>query len=120
MRSKILPQSLPLQAAVSLMSVSIIHAPFSVLCAVLIWALNAAASGDRNLTHWTKGTSALIGIPPLQTDEPLVGWRDPFIFEQRHNADGVLEWGMLMGSGRKNIGGSVMIYRSADLTSGVP
>lgn len=82
--------------------------------------LPAAASGDRNLTHWTKGTSALIGIPPLQTDEPLVGWRDPFIFEQRPNADGVLEWGMLMGSGRKNVGGSVMIYRSADLTSGVP
>ena len=48
---------------------------------------------------------------------PLVGWRDPYIFEFKGQG-GKLEWGMLMGSGLKGKGGAVMIYRSDDLSSG--
>ena len=47
----------------------------------------------------------------------LVGWRDPYIFETKSKDSG-REWGMLLGSGIKGKGGSVMIYRSKNLKSG--
>lgn len=46
---------------------------------------------------------------------PLVGWRDPYIFEVGGSGR---QWGMLMGSGLKGRGGAVMIYRSNSLLGG--
>ena len=57
----------------------------------------------------------MIANPPPSM--ALVGWRDPYIFETR-SADSEREWGMLLGSGIKGKGGSVMIYRSKSLRSG--
>ena len=47
----------------------------------------------------------------------MVGWRDPYIFEVKGEGD-FEEWGILIGSGHKKTGGTVMIYRSAQLSSG--
>ena len=66
---------------------------------------------------WTKQEQPFLGLPPA--DMPLVGWRDPFIFEFK-GQDGFQEWGMLLGSGIKGQGGSIMIYRSSELTGGAP
>ena len=49
---------------------------------------------------------------------PLVGWRDPFIFETKGKEGNGHEWGMLMGAGIKGKGGAVMIYRSTSLHEG--
>lgn len=57
----------------------------------------------------------MIANPPPSMS--LVGWRDPYIFETR-SVDSEREWGMLLGSGLKGKGGSVMIYRSKSLRSG--
>lgn len=55
----------------------------------------------------------MLQFPPVNL--PLVGWRDPYIFERGGNGK---EWGMLMGSGLKGKGGAVLIYRSDDLLTG--
>jgi hypothetical protein len=75
-----------------------------------LWQWHA---GDQLLTAWRKESQVLIEYPPANM--PLVGWRDPFIFEFGGDGRG---WGMLMGSGIKNQGGAVMIYRSESLRSG--
>lgn len=58
----------------------------------------------------------MIPLPP--PNMALVGWRDPFIFETKGKSGNGREWGMLIGSGVKNLGGAVLIYRSTDLLSG--
>jgi beta-fructofuranosidase len=65
---------------------------------------------------WHKSAEPLIAMPPPSI--PLVGWRDPFIFEVGDGSEGS-RWGMLMGSGLKGRGGSIMIYRSDSLLGGV-
>ena len=72
-------------------------------------------TGDKNLVTWQKAEMPLIGLPPSSL--PLVGWRDPFIFEVSDSSSGG-RWGMLMGSGLKGKGGSVMIYRADSLLGG--
>ncbi len=62
---------------------------------------------------WHKADKPLIAMPPA--DMPLVGWRDPYIFEVGGSGR---QWGMLMGSGLKGRGGAVMIYRSNSLLGG--
>ena len=62
---------------------------------------------------WHKRDQPFLRFPPENL--PLVGWRDPFIFET--GGDGK-EWGMLLGSGLKGKGGAVLIYRSASLHEG--
>lgn len=64
-----------------------------------------------------KQEEPMIANPPPSM--ALVGWRDPYIFETR-SPDSEREWGMLLGSGIKGKGGSVMIYRSKSLRSGKP
>ena len=68
------------------------------------------------LANWAKSEEPFLAYPPQ--DMELVGWRDPFIFEFMTKGGQHKEWGMLMGSGIKGKGGSVMIYRSANLRSG--
>ena len=68
---------------------------------------------DPKLVTWQKAEKPLIALPP--PDMPLVGWRDPYIFEV---GDGTRPWKMLMGSGLKGQGGAVMIYRADTLLGG--
>lgn len=72
-------------------------------------------AGDKNLVTWQKAEVPLIAVPP--SSMPLVGWRDPFIFEVGGSSEGG-RWGMLMGSGLKGKGGAVMIYRADSLLGG--
>ena len=68
--------------------------------------------------QWTKLEEPMIALPPSCEEVPeMVGWRDPFIFETK-GQDAYKEWGILIGSGHKSTGGSVMIYRSEHLRSG--
>ncbi|KAK9810230.1 hypothetical protein WJX72_007025 [[Myrmecia] bisecta] len=71
---------------------------------------------DPTMATWVKGTEPVIATPP--PDMPLVGWRDPFIFEIKGKQGNGHEWGMLMGSGTKGRGGAVMVYRSSSLATG--
>lgn len=74
--------------------------------------------GDPTLTMWSKREEPVLPMPP--PDMPLVGWRDPFIFEIKGKQGNGREWGMLMGSGLKGQGGAIMIYRSESLYGGKP
>jgi len=69
---------------------------------------------DPTLSTWTKLPTPILALPPANA--PLVGWRDPFIFETAGRG-GAAEWGMLLGSGFKGRGGTALIYRAATLTS---
>ena len=71
-------------------------------------------AGDDSLSVWHKRSQPVLQYPPENL--PLVGWRDPYIFEVGGNGK---EWGMLLGSGLKGKGGAVLIYRSASLHEGV-
>lgn len=70
---------------------------------------------DSTLETWVKQKEPMIAVPPA--DMKLVGWRDPYIFETLNDKD-EREWGMLLGSGIQDQGGSVMIYRSKNLRKG--
>lgn len=74
------------------------------------------AVGDPTLAMWSKREEPVLPMPP--PDMPLVGWRDPFIFEIKGKQGNGREWGMLMGSGLKGQGGAIMIYRSESLYGG--
>jgi len=69
--------------------------------------------GDDSLSVWHKRSQPVLQYPPENL--PLVGWRDPYIFEVGGKGK---EWGMLLGSGLKGKGGAVLIYRSASLHEG--
>lgn len=71
---------------------------------------------DPLLANWVKSEEPFLAYPP--PDSNLVGWRDPFIFEFKGKDGQFKEWGMLMGSGIKGKGGSIMVYRSDNLRSG--
>lgn len=75
-------------------------------------------AGDPTLAMWSKREEPVLPMPP--PDMPLVGWRDPFIFEIKGKQGNGREWGMLMGSGLKGQGGAIMIYRSDSLYGGMP
>jgi beta-fructofuranosidase len=68
------------------------------------------------LRSWTKASSssALIAYPPAHLGK-LLGWRDPFLLKDRGPAG---EHQMIVGSGIEGQGGTVLLYRSADLLSG--
>ena len=106
----------------------------------------AGEAEDPLLTRWRKLEAPALPLPPANL--PLVGWRDPFIFEvkgERREGGGLIrtaaaaegeggerrnggdgdgrghrhrEWGMLLGSGFKGRGGTVLVYRSDELHGG--
>ena len=87
-------------------------------CKFALWLHAASAAGDPTLAMWSKREEPVLPMPP--PDLPLVGWRDPFIFEIKGKQGNGKEWGMLMGSGLKGQGGAIMIYRSESLYGGMP
>lgn len=82
------------------------------------WLHATGGAGDSTLAMWSKREEPVLPMPP--PDMPLVGWRDPFIFEIKGKQGNGREWGMLMGSGLKGQGGAIMIYRSDSLCGGMP
>lgn len=69
-----------------------------------------ALPGDEKLQKWAKMDSPVLPLPP--PNMPLVGWRDPFVFQQ--GGDGK-DWIILMGSGIKGEGGAVLVYKTPSL-----
>ena len=80
------------------------------------YQLVCRAVGDDQLLRWQKDDANPVvpSVPPgmevLTTDEGRVHYRDPSVWRE---ADGT--WGMIVGSGIPNVGGTVHYYRSPDL-----
>ena len=70
-----------------------------------------AASSDSELRSWTKRPAPVIAAPP--TGMQVTGFRDPAPWREPPLwPDG---WLMAVGSGVKDKGGAVLLYKSADL-----
>ncbi|KAK9867678.1 hypothetical protein WJX84_009640 [Apatococcus fuscideae] len=72
-----------------------------------------ARPDDDNLVEWTKRDEAAIAHPP--SGRPLTGFRDPFIIQK--GAQGK-PWRLIIGSGTKADGGTILLYESAVPTHG--
>ena len=70
------------------------------------------SSADPELRHWRKAKSPVLALPPSNN---LTGFRDPFVLQRGGHGK---EWIILVGSGIRDVGGAVLVYRSDDLTSG--
>ena len=64
---------------------------------------------------WTKRKEPLIEFPPAQH---LVGFRDPYIIQRGDGAG--KPWKMIVGSGVKGQGGTLLLYTSDILLEGFP
>jgi beta-fructofuranosidase len=68
-----------------------------------------AVAEDDALLHWRKLPQPVIAAPPAGME--VTGFRDPSPW--RDEKDG--QWYMVVASGRRGIGGCVLLYKSADL-----
>ncbi|KAK9807040.1 hypothetical protein WJX72_011542 [[Myrmecia] bisecta] len=68
---------------------------------------------DTRLVSWAKLDKPAIHFPP--PGMALEGWRDPFVF-QRGGAG--REWRLVLGSGVKGRGGTLLVYKSQDAAQG--
>ena len=66
-----------------------------------------ATSHDRDLQHWKKLPEPVIAWPPPGLE--VTGFRDPFVWREGQ------AWYLALGSGIKNKGGMVLLYKSTDL-----
>ncbi len=64
------------------------------------------ASSTDGLITWVK--KEIVAAPPDDLG-PLLGFRDPYVWREDST------WYMLIGTGVQNVGGAVLLYRSADL-----
>ena len=69
---------------------------------------------DTDLIQWAKAEEPIIQYPP--GGMALEGFRDPYVIQQ-----GGLEqpWRIILGSGIKGRGGTLLVYESQHLTHGV-
>ena len=70
-----------------------------------------ATSSDPNLLTWTKRAAPVIPAPP--PGMKVTGFRDPAPWHEPALAGG--QWLMAVGSGTKEHGGCVLLYKSSDL-----
>jgi beta-fructofuranosidase len=66
-----------------------------------------ATAEDENLLHWKKASEPVIATPPASIK--VMGFRDPCPWKED---DG---WYLALGSGERDRGGCVLLYRSQDL-----
>jgi beta-fructofuranosidase len=67
-----------------------------------------ATAADAGLDRWTKfAGNPVIAAPPAGLE--ATGFRDPFVWKEGD------DWLMAVGSGKKGVGGMVLLYRSPDL-----
>lgn len=69
---------------------------------------------DEDLTKWVKQKQPILPLPPEDLGK-LTGFRDPFIFQRKSDSS---PWKMIIGSGIKGKGGTILIYHSETLTEG--
>lgn len=68
------------------------------------------AMGSQDLVAWEKySENPVLGGPPAHLD--VLGFRDPCVWRENGT------WFMTLGTGLRNVGGAVLLYRSADLTA---
>ncbi len=65
------------------------------------------ATGSENLVNWEKQADPVIADPPPELD--LVGFRDPYVWQEGD------EWYMVLGTGIRDVGGAILLYKSPDL-----
>lgn len=66
---------------------------------------------------WIKSDIPTIVLPPRHLAPSLAGWRDPFIIATPSTSpDGTYK--MILGTGIKNKGGLIMVYKSKSLRGG--
>ena len=70
-----------------------------------------ATSTDSDLRTWTKRPAPVIPAPP--SGMQVTGFRDPAPWREQSLAGGA--WLMAVGSGTKEHGGCVLLYKSSDL-----
>lgn len=70
-----------------------------------------AVAEDDALLHWRKLPQPVIDAPPAGME--VTGFRDPSPW--RDEKDG--QWYMVVASGQRGVGGSVLLYKSSDLRS---
>jgi hypothetical protein len=70
-------------------------------------------SGDDNLVQWKKLDQPLIQYPP---GNEFVGFRDPYIIQRGSNGG---LWKLIIGSGIKKKGGTLLLYTSDSLLQGL-
>lgn len=73
-------------------------------------AQSLARSADGMLT-WHRYAKNPVVIRPTTVDGLEDGFRDPFVWREGHG------WSMVVGSGIRGQGGTVLLYKSADLVS---
>jgi beta-fructofuranosidase len=66
-----------------------------------------AVSHDSDLRIWEKLPEPVIAFPPPGME--VTGFRDPFIWREGDS------WLLILGSGFKNKGGAILLYKSKDL-----
>ena len=66
-----------------------------------------AVSHDSDLRTWEKRPEPVIAFPP--PDLEVTGFRDPFVWREGDS------WLLILGSGFKNKGGAILLYKSKDL-----
>lgn len=72
-------------------------------------AQNLAWAADDELLLWTKHPANPVIPGPPRGFEIVSGFRDPFVWRYGDR------WYMIVGSGIKDVGGTVFLYRSIDL-----
>ena len=75
-------------------------------------SFEGVAADDDLMMQWKKVPEPILRLPPASSC--LTGWRDPFMFRA---GDADNEWLMLIGSGIKGKGGTVLKYTSKDVLS---
>lgn len=72
-------------------------------------------AGDKHLSTWRKEKAPAIAGPPKGMR--LTGFRDPFVI--RRGSPGQ-PWQLIIGSGIKDEGGTILLYQSDAAATGVP
>lgn len=69
---------------------------------------NGTHRTDSRLLQWDKHRISVIAAPPAHIEDELIGWRDPFVWQE---CDGT--WRMIIGGGFRDYGGAVLMYESS-------
>ena len=66
--------------------------------------------------EWSKLDDPVLAFPPAGFPD-MTGFRDPFVFARKTESS---PWKMVVGSGTKSKGGTILLYHSQNLTTGNP
>ena len=75
--------------------------------------MRCVLAGDDHLKVWRKQEAPAIAGPPKGM--PLTGFRDPFVIRKGSSTQ---PWLLIIGSGLKDQGGTILLYQSDHAASG--